>query len=108
MKRAGVRFTVNRGVEAELLAGADMRSMLGRVGDSVQGAVPSHLPSGAGGGRAVAPFARRMYVRPSSDGVQVGTRWRLGHIIEYGSVNNPAYAPLRRAAQALGLRLGGG
>lgn len=28
------------------------------------------------------------------------------HLIEFGSANNPAYAPLRRAVQAAGLRLG--
>lgn len=27
------------------------------------------------------------------------------HIVEWGSVNNPAYAPLRRAAEQLGLKL---
>jgi hypothetical protein len=30
------------------------------------------------------------------------------HIIEFGSANNPAYAPFRKAASALGLRLRGG
>lgn len=29
----------------------------------------------------------------------------FGHLVEFGSVNNPAYAPLRRATRAAGLRL---
>jgi hypothetical protein len=29
----------------------------------------------------------------------------FGHLVEYGSVNNPAYAPLRRGTLAAGLRL---
>lgn len=28
----------------------------------------------------------------------------FGHLVEFGSINNPAYAPLRRAALRLGLR----
>lgn len=36
--------------------------------------------------------------------VSVGSRWGLAHIIEWGSRNNPAYAPLRRAVVALGLK----
>lgn len=32
----------------------------------------------------------------------------FAHIVEYGSVHNPAYAPFRKAASALGLRLRGG
>jgi hypothetical protein len=29
----------------------------------------------------------------------------FAHLVEFGSVNNPAYAPLRRAVRASGLRL---
>lgn len=29
----------------------------------------------------------------------------FGHLVEFGSVNNPAYAPLRRGAEAAGLRI---
>jgi hypothetical protein len=29
----------------------------------------------------------------------------FGHLVEFGSVNNPAYAPLRRGTLAAGLRL---
>lgn len=34
----------------------------------------------------------------------VGNEDPFFHLIEWGSVNNPVYAPLRRAARALGLR----
>jgi hypothetical protein len=36
--------------------------------------------------------------------VSVGSRWGLAHLIEWGSRKNPAYAPLRRAVSALGLK----
>lgn len=41
-----------------------------------------------------------------SDGVivTVGTTWPFAHLIEWGSVNNPPYAPLRKAVTGLGLR----
>ena len=29
----------------------------------------------------------------------------FGHLVEWGSVHNPAYAPLRRAAERLGFRV---
>jgi hypothetical protein len=45
-------------------------------------------------------FAGSIEVR----GARVLTRDRAGHLIEHGSVNNPPYAPLRRAAEAVGAR----
>lgn len=30
------------------------------------------------------------------------------HIVEFGSINNPPYAPFRKAARSLGLKLRGG
>lgn len=33
-----------------------------------------------------------------------GSRWPFAHLVEFGSVHNPPYAPLRRAISALGLR----
>jgi hypothetical protein len=42
-----------------------------------------------------------------SDGVEVRVvnTDHGGHLIEWGSVNNPPYAPLRRAVHSVGLRL---
>lgn len=36
---------------------------------------------------------------------KVGNTDFFAHLVESGSVNNPAYAPLRRGAEAAGLRL---
>lgn len=38
-------------------------------------------------------------------GTSVGTTDIAGHIVEWGSANNPPYAVLRRAVLAVGLRL---
>jgi hypothetical protein len=47
-------------------------------------------------------------LRTDQDGegviVTVGTTWPFAHLIEWGSVNNPPYAPLRKAVTGLGLR----
>lgn len=39
------------------------------------------------------------------DDGSVGTTDPFGHLVEWGSVNNPIYAPIRRGVQAAGLRL---
>lgn len=47
-------------------------------------------------------------LRTQQDGdgviITAGTKYPFAHIIEYGSVNNPPYAPLRKAVTGLGLR----
>lgn len=37
--------------------------------------------------------------------LRVGNRDFAAHMVEWGSVNNPPYAPLRRGVRAAGLRL---
>jgi hypothetical protein len=43
-------------------------------------------------------------IESDEDG-SVGTTDPFGHLVEWGSVNNPAYAPIRRGVSAAGLRL---
>lgn len=42
-------------------------------------------------------FKRRFHVRGFRGGFRVYNRDAFAHLVEYGSVNNPAYAPFRRA-----------
>jgi hypothetical protein len=84
------------------------RAVLGAAIEVRKG-IAAELPSGASGGRRVAPFSKRAYADLSGEtgrnvSAQVGTRWRLAHLIEFGSVNNQPFAPLRRAALKTGLR----
>lgn len=44
-------------------------------------------------------------VAPRARGNVVVTDSPIWHIIEYGSKNNPAYAPFRRGVRAVGLKL---
>ena len=46
----------------------------------------------------------RFKTRVGRDSATVGNDDVFAHGIEYGSVNNPAYAPLRRGVSAAGLR----
>lgn len=46
-------------------------------------------------------FARRVRKRGRYRVALLDPFW---HLVEYGSKNNPAYAPVRRAVRALGLR----
>lgn len=55
---------------------------------------------------AIAPHGSGTYADSiEADDSRVWTTDPAGHIVEFGSINNPAYAPLRRGARAAGLRL---
>lgn len=71
------------------------------IAQQVAANVPRHMP----GRQRSWPFVARLFTAPLPGGAaMVGTRWKLAHIIEFGSRNNPPYAPLRRAARATGMR----
>lgn len=60
--------------------------------------------------RAIGPdqsgyFVKHVGWQTYGDRVVVQTTDFAGNVIEFGSVNNPPYAPMRRAISALGLRL---
>lgn len=56
---------------------------------------------------SVMPASRNpsIEVQEDAEGVAVVNTDHGAHIDEYGSINNPPYAPLRRAVRAAGLRL---
>lgn len=66
----------------------------------IKPAVEAATPRGASG-----QAHRSIRVDRQGDQVRVGSVDPFWHLIEWGSVNNPAYAPLRRGARAAGLRL---
>jgi hypothetical protein len=103
-----IRFQPNRSLPDDLGNDPAFRRMLLSKGIAVRKGIAAQLPVGRTGGRRVAPFARQAFAEPDGTGrdvsVAVGTRWRLGHIIEFGSARSRAYAPVQRAALAAGLR----
>lgn len=74
-------------------------------------AVTGHAERAATQVRAVAPrgesgrYQRSIVVIDQGDTVAVASTDFAAHIVEWGSVNNPPYAPLRRGARAAGLDL---
>ena len=76
-------------------------------------AQPEYAEAMAGVARAVvptvksaAPHVTGAYERSiRAVGNRVETTDPFGHIVEWGSVNSPPYAPLRRGIHAAGLRL---
>lgn len=56
--------------------------------------------------RRVAPHKTGYYERRvKARGMLIRAEDVFWHLVEYGSVNNPAYAPLRRGIRAAGLKL---
>jgi hypothetical protein len=55
--------------------------------------------------KEIAPGDEDQYIRSEGDRVLYQNPRGVWHIVEFGSVNNPAYSPLRRAVVAAGLRL---
>jgi hypothetical protein len=50
-------------------------------------------------------YARSIDVVERNGKVYLRTNDFAGHMVEFGSVNNPPYAPLRKGVRAAGLRL---
>ena len=104
-----MRFNLNqRGVD-QVVNGPKVTAFLNTAGATVKSRVESQA----------APFARtRRFSKsivknpvekgPNGPRVTVHSTDFAAHIVEFGSINNVAYAPFRRAVASLGLRLEGG
>ncbi len=100
-------FVYNPQIEREILRDPHMMTVLG-----------TYAEAGAEHARADAPTGHRhrgLHYRDSIRAV-VGVDGRgpygrvfsvdfAAHLVEFGSVNNPVYAPLRRGVEATGLRV---
>ena len=85
---------VDRGAVDELARDPDLLAKLA-----------PHARAVAEQARQLAPDETGAYRRSIQvDGNRVLTTDPFGHLVEWGSVHNPAYAPLRRAIRAAGLR----
>lgn len=94
-------MAVNRSLEADLARQAGVRRALEQKAE--QAAVRARV-IGAGIGRGPEDPADAVEYEDTirTDGATLYTDDPAGHLIEYGSVNNPPYAPLRKAAEAVG------
>jgi hypothetical protein len=95
----GWRFKPNPALVPELEAGAAFQALLegkaGEVRSGAEAAAPVHTGH----------YKDRFYQSKLARGYRVGNTDFAAHIVEWGSVNNPPYAPLRRGVQAAGLHL---
>lgn len=104
-----VRFRLRqRGVD-EITQSAKVKAYLESAGSIVKNMVESQAASFA----HTRYFARHIVKGPIRQGTKgpkltVYSTDFAAHIVEFGSINNPAYAPFRRACAALGLKLTGG
>lgn len=98
-------FVANPKLDEELLADPEVRQGL------AESAEPARQMAEIFAEQARAPWMPRsgasstVVVEEQDDGVWLINTDHAGHLMEWGSVNNPAHAPLRRGAQAAGLRL---
>jgi hypothetical protein len=95
------KFTPNPNLAAELGATPGMTAVMKQTADAIIGT--------AAGISSSRRFSRTLEVLDVSVGengtvMTVGTRWSFGHLIEWGSINNPPQAPLRKAVSSLGLK----
>ena len=90
---ARVKITKNRAVVAEIKT---QPLYLAKRAEET-----SEITSAAS--RIMQPIGRGVVARRiRATGFTVGIHDPFGHLVEFGSVNNPAYAPLRRGALATG------
>lgn len=102
----GVRFRVDeRGID-DLLESAPARRLVSEAARQVAGGAAELAPDG-GPHRGVRETYRSTPAVASADGVKASafTTDIAGHLVEFGSIKNTAYAPLRRAVVRAGLVL---
>lgn len=104
-----VRFTLRQSGVDELANSPKVVAYLEGAGDVVKKTVEAQS-AGFARTRHFSRSIRKTGVTTGHNGPRLtvfSTDW-FAHGIEYGSINNAAYAPFRRACAALGLRLKGG
>lgn len=92
-------FIPNRDLQQELERTPEYQGVLGQVANAAKGRAVAIAPDVTGA------YKRSVTVVTEQNRVFLATTDPFGHLVEYGSRNNPAYAPLRRAVQSIGLRV---
>lgn len=93
------RFRKNPALKLEVAKLPGAHVALEEAAQAVAQITRTLAPRGSGG------YRRSIGVERDADSTTVYTTDIAGHIVEFGSANNPAYAPIRRAVRAAGLRL---
>lgn len=93
-------FRPNPNFEAELRKDPGYRQGLSESAKGALAACQAAAPHGA-----TDHYAESFVIADDGENVTIGNTDFAAHLVEWGSVNNPAYAPLRRGVRAAGLRL---
>ena len=93
------RTQQNRGLAAEIRAQDSYRAAMYDAAKEVATSVRRNTPRGSGAA------SRSIVITRDGNTYRVGSTDPFFHLIEFGSINNPAYAPLRRGVLTAGLRL---
>lgn len=92
-------FRPNPSFERDLRAQPEFKQCMRAAAESIVSAARAAAPDVTGA------YRDSLQVVEDGDTIAAATTDRAGHLVEFGSVNNPAYAPLRRGTRAAGLRL---
>ncbi len=104
-----MRFDLNESGVRQVVDSPKVTAYLNAAGEAVKSTVEAQS-AGFARTRRFSRSIRKNPVERGPNGPRLtvhSTDW-FAHGIEYGSINNPAYAPFRRAVAALGLKLKGG
>ena len=93
-------FRKNPALEVEIAKLPGTRKVLEEAAQAVAHAARSIAPHKTRRG-----YKQSIEVGRDANSTTVYTTDIAGHLVEYGSAKNPAYAPIRRAVRAAGLRL---
>lgn len=94
-------FRPDPGLARSLQRSAEVKAVLFARGEEIKQHAEAIAPHGTG-----SPHYADSFVVVEEDGeVRVGNTDWTAHLLEWGTVNHPPYAVLRRAAQAAGLEL---
>lgn len=103
---------INRRTIKELAYSQDGLDAVGKVGTAIKHQAIQRMPTKQvfGSRRGLTVYRETFEERGfGSNGAEsrVGSRSGFAHLVEFGSINNPPYAPFRKAVDHLGLRLKG-
>lgn len=94
-------FDYRRAAERELLRTPEMTALIAEITESALNGVVDAAPVRTGAYRD--SLDASVGITPTGVTGRVLTTDPFAHLIEFGSVNNPPYAPLRRGVESTGL-----
>lgn len=94
-----VTYKENSSFDADQAKEADFLAAMEEAANAVLAAIAAAAPVRSG------YYVDSLSVSIDGDVITVGTTDFAGHMVEWGSINNAPYAPVRRGVLAAGLRL---